>query len=111
VHVSESSPNTNAISGPSRLRKKYFLAGRVTSVAEANVENRLVVAAVNRCATQNQEQRRVFPQPARALEPAEEIEIEEFECPRAASWKMMASAAAGSLLGMPFVASGTFRAA
>jgi hypothetical protein len=35
-----------------RLRKRCFLAGRLTSAAEAGVENKPAIAAVNRCATQ-----------------------------------------------------------
>jgi len=46
-----------------------------------------------------------------ALESGAEIQLDELETPDSASWKMMASAAAGTLLGMPFVSSGTFRAA
>jgi hypothetical protein len=36
--------------------------GAVASAAEAVIENRSFIAAVNRCATQKQEQRRVFQQ-------------------------------------------------
>ena len=50
-----------------RLRKKCFHAGRVSSAAEAGVENKSVIAAMNRCAAQNQVQRRVFPQPVEVV--------------------------------------------
>jgi hypothetical protein len=36
-----------------RLRKQCFFAGRLTSAAEAGIEDEPVIAAVNRCATQN----------------------------------------------------------
>jgi hypothetical protein len=36
-----------------RLRKHCFFAGRLTSAAEAGIEDEPVIAAVNRCATQN----------------------------------------------------------
>jgi hypothetical protein len=44
------------------------LAGTIRvrpSAAEADIENKTVIAAVNRCATQNQDQSRVFPQPVK----------------------------------------------
>ena len=44
------------------LRKKYLSRRGVTSAAKAGTENKLVVAAVNRCATQNQVQPLLFPQ-------------------------------------------------
>jgi hypothetical protein len=44
------------------LRKKYLSRRSVTSAAKAGTENKLVVAAVNRCATQNQVQPLLFPQ-------------------------------------------------
>jgi hypothetical protein len=44
------------------LRKKYFLCRSLTSAAKADTENAPVIAAVNRCATQNPVQHRVFPQ-------------------------------------------------
>jgi len=47
----------------SEAAKKCFLAGRLISAAEAGVEDLPVIAAVNRCATQNQAHRGVFPQP------------------------------------------------
>jgi hypothetical protein len=43
-----------------RLRKGPFRSRTVTSAAEADTENKPVIAAVNRCATQNQVQDRVF---------------------------------------------------
>jgi hypothetical protein len=58
------SAGTSALSF-SRLRKKCFLRRTVTSAAKAGAENKPVIAAVNRCATQNQVQHRVFPQPVR----------------------------------------------
>ena len=45
-----------------RLRKKYLLYNSLTAAAKADTENTAVIAAVNRCATQNQVQHRVFPQ-------------------------------------------------
>src|SRR5271163_4396037 len=45
-----------------RLRKKCFSRRRVTAAAKAGAENKLVIAAVNRCATQKQAQTRLFPQ-------------------------------------------------
>ena len=44
------------------LRKKCLLGDSFTSAAKAAAESRRVIAAVNRCATQNQAQRRLFPQ-------------------------------------------------
>ena len=40
---------------------------RASSAAEAGTENKLVIAAVNRCATQNQTQNRVFPQSIKSM--------------------------------------------
>jgi hypothetical protein len=45
-----------------RLQKKYLPRRRRTSAAQACSENKPVIAAVNRCATQNQVQRRFFTQ-------------------------------------------------
>jgi hypothetical protein len=45
-----------------RLRKKYLPRRSRTSAAKASSENKPVIAAVNRCATQNQVQHRLFPQ-------------------------------------------------
>ncbi len=42
-----------------------FSARSVTSAAKAGAEKKPVIAAVNRCATQNQAQTRLFRQPAR----------------------------------------------
>ena len=42
------------------LRKKCFPRRSVTSAAKAGAENKLVIAAVNRCATQKQEQTEFF---------------------------------------------------
>ncbi|MGA9417450.1 MAG: hypothetical protein WBV60_22375 [Terriglobales bacterium] len=44
------------------LRKKCHLPPRFTAAAKAVVENKPDIAAVNRCATQKQDQNRVFPQ-------------------------------------------------
>ena len=49
----------------SRLLKKYFLRGSLTAAAKAGAEKTPVIAALKRCATQNQARDRVFPQPAR----------------------------------------------
>jgi hypothetical protein len=46
----------------SRLRKKCFSRRSVTAAAKAGAENKPVIAAVNRCATQKQAQTRLFPQ-------------------------------------------------
>jgi hypothetical protein len=46
------------------IRKRDFSASR-----EADTENKPVIAAVNRCATQNQTQNRVFPQAVRRRSP------------------------------------------
>jgi hypothetical protein len=46
-------PGWDCITG---LRKKYFLRHKLTAAAKAGVENKLITAAVNRCATQNQVQ-------------------------------------------------------
>jgi 8-hydroxy-5-deazaflavin:NADPH oxidoreductase len=51
---------------PSRLLKNSFLGVSPTSEAKAGIENKLVIAALKRCATQKQGQNRVFQQPARA---------------------------------------------
>jgi hypothetical protein len=37
-----------------RLRKKCLLRRSLTSAAKADTENKPIIAAVNRCATQNQ---------------------------------------------------------
>jgi hypothetical protein len=50
-----------------RLRKKCLPRGSLTSAAKAGGENGPVIAALKRCATQNHEQRRVFPQPAKPV--------------------------------------------
>src|SRR5208282_4184342 len=42
------------------LRKEYLLYHSLTSAAKADTENTAAIAAVNRCATQNQVQHRVF---------------------------------------------------
>jgi hypothetical protein len=49
-------------SGWQWLRKKYCLRRSLTSAAKADSENKPSIAAVNRCATQNQVQHRLFPQ-------------------------------------------------
>ena len=46
--------------GLNRLLKKWWREPQSTSAAKAVTENEPVVAAVNRCATQKQEQNRVF---------------------------------------------------
>jgi hypothetical protein len=43
-----------------RLRKKCFSACSLTAAAKAGAENKPLIAAVNRCATQNQVQHRFF---------------------------------------------------
>jgi hypothetical protein len=50
---------------PNRLRKKYVPRRSLTAAAKADSENKPVIAAVNRCATQNQVQRRLLPRPAK----------------------------------------------
>jgi hypothetical protein len=45
------------------VRKKSIDGIEGPSAAKADIENMAVIAAVNRCATQKQEQNRVFPQP------------------------------------------------
>jgi hypothetical protein len=47
------------------LRKKSFSRRSVTTAAKAGAENKPVVAAVNRCATQKQAQTRLLPQAAK----------------------------------------------
>jgi hypothetical protein len=42
--------------------KTHYVAGRVTSAAKAGYENKPLIAAVNRCATQNQRQPRISQQ-------------------------------------------------
>jgi hypothetical protein len=37
----------------------------IYAAAKADIENKAVIAAVNRCATQNQGQNRVLPQPVK----------------------------------------------
>jgi hypothetical protein len=44
------------------FRKKYLPYRNLTSAAKAAPENKPLIAAVNRCATQNHVQNRVFPQ-------------------------------------------------
>jgi hypothetical protein len=46
--------------------KSIFYAAVLTAAAKAGAENKPVIAALKRCATQNQVQYRVFPQPAKA---------------------------------------------
>jgi len=48
--------------GLNRLRKNPCAVCILTAAAEAVTENRLFIAAVNRCATQNQVPHRLFPQ-------------------------------------------------
>jgi hypothetical protein len=50
-----------------RLAAKVPLRDSLTSAAEAATESRRAIAAVNRCATQNQLQHRFFPRAARTL--------------------------------------------
>jgi hypothetical protein len=52
---------------PSGLRKKCSQRRTITSAAKAAAENKLVIAAVNRCATQKQSPTPSFLQPAREL--------------------------------------------
>jgi hypothetical protein len=47
---------------PKRLLKNSWSAEQPPSAAKAVAENKPVIAAVNRCATQNQVQPRLFPQ-------------------------------------------------
>ena len=47
------------------LRKKCLPRPSLTSAAEADIGNKRLIAAVNRCATQNQVQQPVCPQPAK----------------------------------------------
>ena len=51
----------------SGLRKKCSPGRGLTAAAKADAEKKPVIAAENRWATQNQPQRRVFPQPACGL--------------------------------------------
>jgi hypothetical protein len=48
-----------------KWRGPIFSRHRLTSAAKAGPENRSLIAAVNRCATQNQEQQQLFPQPVK----------------------------------------------
>ncbi len=48
-------------------RMNPWCAGRLTSAAKADSENKPVIAAVNRCATQNQVRHRSFPQPVKPM--------------------------------------------
>jgi hypothetical protein len=45
-----------------RLRKKSICLSPRLPAAKADIENRAIIAALKRCATQNQGQNRVFPQ-------------------------------------------------
>jgi hypothetical protein len=47
------------------LRKKYSLRRSATSAAKAGIENKPVIAALKRCATQDRGHNRVFPQPVK----------------------------------------------
>ena len=47
---------------PEQAAEKYYLRRGVTSAAEADVANTPFIAALKRCATQNQMLQRVFPQ-------------------------------------------------
>ncbi len=44
----------------------YSLRGSATSAANAGIENKPIIAALKRCATQNRAFNRVFPQPLEA---------------------------------------------
>jgi hypothetical protein len=50
------------------LRKKYISRRKRPSAAKADAANKPFIAAVNRCATQNQAQYRLFPQAVNALD-------------------------------------------
>ena len=50
---------------PSRLRENFVARRVVPAAAKAGTENKAFIAAVNRCATQKQDQNGVFPQAAR----------------------------------------------
>src|SRR5450759_3740341 len=50
---------------PNTLLKMYFPCRSLTAAAKADSGNKPSIAAVNRCATQNQVQHRLFPQPAK----------------------------------------------
>src|ERR1019366_7601927 len=50
-----------------RLRKKSRCGPQRPSAAKAGIQNNAVIAALKRCATQNREQNRVFPQPVKRL--------------------------------------------
>jgi hypothetical protein len=50
-----------------RLRKKCFSRRSVTAAAKAGAENKPVIAAVNRCATQKQAQTRLFHASCKAI--------------------------------------------
>src|ERR1039458_10273749 len=52
--------------GAKSLRKKYISRRKRPSAAKADAANKPFIAAVNRCATQNQAQYRLFPQTAKA---------------------------------------------
>jgi hypothetical protein len=45
-----------------RLRKNFVARRGVPAAAKADTENKAFIAAVNRCATQKQDQNGVFPQ-------------------------------------------------
>jgi hypothetical protein len=52
-----------------KLRKNCFPRSSLTSAAEADLKNKPLIAAVNRCATQNQGQGQVHPQAAQKPDP------------------------------------------
>jgi hypothetical protein len=58
-----------------RLEKKYLPRRSRTSAAKAGSEDKPVIAAVNRCATQNQVQHRLFPQPLSRAALADQLVI------------------------------------
>jgi hypothetical protein len=57
----------NSKQRPGLLRKKIFVMHNVTSAAKTAGENKLLIAALKPCATQNRVRRRLFQQPARLL--------------------------------------------
>jgi hypothetical protein len=57
------------------LLKNSWSAEQAPSAAKAVAENKPVIAAVNRCATQKLEQNRVFQQSVQALRPQMEFHL------------------------------------
>ena len=67
LNIKGCSPEWFLSRSTNRLLTKSFATHSLTSAAKAAGENKTAIAALKRCATQNQVQHRLFPQPAKAF--------------------------------------------